>query len=168
MRQDHTLTKCTLTQSIPDEVEHGHLDDALARLGVSASSNDDAKMLAFLYTQRGDYDRAVELLSTPRWSGALDAYGLQLRANAEWRAGRLQDALTDFDSAQHVAATAAEGGGAIAADIAVLREEVVLMTQVDRSLTRLDVGYGFALGLIALMILESHRRLVARLRLTAS
>src|SRR5574342_504660 len=137
MQEDST--RPAFDQDLREKVAQGQLDRVLAELSRSARTREDAATLAYLFTQRGDYERAVGVLQPAARGGELDAAALRLRGNALWRAGRLTEALQDLDDAAGKAATT-EQGEAIRADVAVLRDEIDSMGRVDRSLTRLDVA----------------------------
>jgi tetratricopeptide (TPR) repeat protein len=145
--------------SIQEALDQGRVDDAIDQLARSAATGDDVTVLAFLCSQRGDYDRAIELLRMERWSGSLGAAGLRLRGNALWRAGRLKEALQDLDTAVH-ATDDPDAAEAIRSDIVVLRDEVRLVIRVDESLGRLDWGFAAVVGLILAALIEVHRRLL--------
>jgi hypothetical protein len=148
-------------QTLRQRVEHGDLDRALAELSRTARTLEDARTLAFLYTQRGEYERAASVLDSDRWNRELDAATLRLRGNALWHAGHLGRSLHDLEAAGRAATSPAEQE-TIRADVAVLRDEVALMGRVDRSLMRVDWATVVIAGLLIAVIVETHRRLFVR------
>lgn len=161
MQEDST--RPAFDQDLREAVEQGHLDQALAALSGTVRTLEDARTLAFLYTQRGDYERAATVLESDRWNRDLDAETLRLRGNALWHAGRLSQSLHDLEAAGRAAANPAEQQ-AILGDLSVLRDEVALMGRVDRSLTRVDWATVVIAGILIVAIVETHRRLFVRLR----
>lgn len=151
-------TQSAFDQELREKIESGRVDEALAEFSRSARTPEDLRTLAFLFTQRGHYERAAAVLESGPSSGGLDAASLRLRGNALWHAGRLNRALRDLGAADRAATTAVEQE-AIRADVAVLRDEIALMQRVDQRLARVD-GATVAIAVVLLAaLIETHRRL---------
>jgi hypothetical protein len=151
-------TRSAFDQTLRESVAHGRLDEGLAQLSRLARTREDALTLAYLFAQRGDYERALGLLQPSAWGGELDSAMLRARGSALWHAGRLTDALHDFDAAAASAATETEQQ-AIGAEVSALHDEIATMRRVDESLTRLDIATLVVVVVLIAAVGEAHRRL---------